>query len=322
MKRRFANSFEFDPSKPLVIQYGVYPHKKTGMDQIVDRASAEGFAARIAQARKEGAPGFPIYEGHPDVPELAAKYPNKAAVGWITACSVGDDACELTPQWVGEPPAPGAFIYFSPYFFGEDLPGNKNHIDDMQSIGLTNRPNSTRFRLPNEAADEEQPNERISMNKLLALLGLAATATEDEAAAKVQALLDENAALKRKGEEQAAEVQTANTACATAKKDFANERDERIGLLLDCAMRDGKVTPATKPVWQGRLKRDFPNEAEALSKECAGLKTRSALPNELGDASPSGVLAKYEAMGDGPDKDAFFAAHVVQINDARVAQKK
>lgn len=322
MKRRLANSFEFDPAKPLVIPFGTYPHKKTGIDQIVDRASADGFLQRVIAQQQSGAPGIPVYVGHPDVPELAHKYPDKAAVGWITAIVIGSGSCELQIEWVGEPPAPGAFIYFSPYFFGEDVSPTVNHIDDMQSVGLTNRPNSTRFRLPNEAADEDQTNqERDTMKKVLALLGLAETATEDEAAAALQTLIDEKIALARKVEELTAETATANAACETAKKGMANEREARIGLLLDCALAEGRATPATRPVWEGRLRKDFPNEAEALGKEPSALKTRSALPNEGPDAAP-GILAKYEAMAEGPEKDAFLRAHAPQINDARVALKR
>ena len=157
------------------------------------------------------------------------------------------------------------------------------------------------------------------MKKLLALLSLPETATEDEAVASLQALSDEKTSLTRKVEELTAEAGAAKTAKETAETGLANEREARIGLLLDCGIRDGKVTPATKPVWQDRLRKDFANEAEALSKECAGLKTRSALPNEKGDPTPSGILAKYEAMPESPEKDAFLLVHARQINDARVA---
>lgn len=322
MKRRFANSFEFDPSKPLVVPYGRYPHKKTGTVQLVDHATALAWANDVSAAKAAGAPGIPVYIGHPDVPELAAKYPDKASKGWITAVSyirTGDTECSLSVEWC-DAPKPGSFIYFSPYMAGDDAAGGEVHIDELKSVGLTNKPNVTRFRLPNEAGEEPNP-ERTTMNKLLALLGLAAEATEDEAVIKLQALLDENTSLKRKCEEMGAEVTTANTACDTAKKEMANEREARIGLLLDCAMTEGKVTPATKPVWEGRLRKDFPNEHIALGKEKPALKTRTEIPNELGDASPSGILAKYESMAEGNEKDAFFRAHVEKINDARNALK-
>jgi len=321
MRSSFANSFEFDPAKPLKIPYGHYPHKAKGKTQIVDVRTLEGVRSRIANEIAAGAPGVPIYHGHPDVPELAGRYPDKAAHGWIVAADqapeIGGFACSV--EWVDQP-SPGQFVYFSPYFFGENVSANEVVIDDMQSVGLTNRPNSTRFRLPNEAGDEDPTlNERTSMKKLLALLSLPETATEDEAVASLQALSDEKTSLTRKVEELTAEAGAAKTAKETAETGLANEREARIGLLLDCGIRDGKVTPATKPVWQDRLRKDFANEAEALAKECAGLTTRSALPNEKGDPTPSGILARYEAMPESPEKDAFLLVHARQINDARVA---
>ncbi len=321
MKRLLPNSFEFDPSGPLEIPYGRYPHKKSGVTQTVGPKALAGIRARLAAAKADGAPGIPVYAGHPDVPDLAARYPDKSAKGWVTECAEEGGVMRLAVEWVESPPAPGAFIYFSPYFAGADISPAETEIDDMMSVGLTNRPNSTRFRLPNEAADEGQTNkqERGTMKKVLELLSLPETATEEEAAAAVQKLIDEKAALARKSEEAAAEAQTAAANCAEAKKGLANEREARIGLLLDCALSEGRVTPATRPVWEGRLRKDFANEAEALGKAAPALKTRSALPNEGPDGAPAGVLARYEAMPEGPEKDAFLRANARTINDARVA---
>jgi hypothetical protein len=320
MKCTFANSFDFAVGKPLTIPYGRYPHKKSGTTQVIDRRSAVAFEAQISESKASGAPGLPIYAGHPDVPDLAARYPDKGAKGWIVGCEADDGACRLSVAWCDEPKA-GAFIYFSPYFAGDDTGTNELLIDELRSVGLTNRPNCTRFRLPNEAvAEDTTQTERPQMNKLLTLLGLAATATEDEAAAKLQVLLDENAALKRTGEEQAAQVACATTAAESARTALENEREARIGLLLDCAIRDGRVTPATKPVWGARLRKDFANESLELSKECVGFKTRSALPNEAGDHTPASILARYDALPAGPEKAEFLRTHAVAINAARCSK--
>ena len=162
------------------------------------------------------------------------------------------------------------------------------------------------------------------MTKVLTLLGLAETATADEAVAKIQGLMDGQTALQRTSEEQAAQLAFANEETTKAKAEataarteFANERNARVGLLLDCAISDGRVTPATKPVWDERLRRDFANEAPALAKECAKLKTRSVLPNEACDCSPAGILAQYEAMPAGPEKKQYLRDHAQAINDAR-----
>lgn len=330
MKRRLANSFEFDPAKPLVVGYGKYPHKVSGMIQVVDASTADSISGQIQAAKDAGAPGLPVYVGHPDVKDLAPKYPDKSAHGWIVSLQKDAQGFSLQPEWVDEP-TPGQFIYFSPYFLGTDLSKTETLIDEMRSVGLTNNPNSTKFKLPNEAGDSEgDPSNKKpdagsprhpttkdkAMIKLLALLGLLETATEDEAVAAVQAIITERDDLKRKLEEQKAETATANTGCESAKKDLANEREAHIALTLDCAMRDGKVTPATKPVWAERLRRDFANEAAALSKECASLKTKTALPNEAGSGD---VLTRYEAMKPGEEKAKFLNDHAEAIHKARKA---
>jgi hypothetical protein len=336
MKRRLANSFEFDPAKPLVIVYGIYPHRKSKMNQVVNEASADAIADQIAAAQVAGAPGLPVYVGHPDVPELAPKYPDKTAHGWIVGLQKDQTGFMLQPEWV-DAPKPGEFIYFSPYFLGTDLSKTSTHIDEMRSVGLTNTPNSTKFRLPNEAGDSEddykvkadkggssRPSDKgtTNMTKILALLGLLETATEDEAVNAINVIITERDDLKRKLEESSASTEAANTAAENAKKDLANERDSRIGLMLDCAIRDGKVTPATKPVWEGRLKRDFANESEALAKTCAGIKTKTALPNEASASTSGSILATYDAMPNGPDKRKFLNANAAAIHKARTALRQ
>lgn len=332
MKRHFANTFEFDPAKDLIIPYADILHRKTGVIQVIGPAAAAGAARRIARARATGAPGLPIYAGHPDVPELAPRYPNKAALGWITACTPHADHMALTPAWVDQPPPAGAYIYFSPWLLGDSSSPERSLIDDIQSIGLTNSPNDTRFRLPNEAdtttnnptspADTPGEPEEHQMKRVLTLLNLPDTATEEEAATAVQALIDDKNALARKIEEQTAQATANETALEEQKKDFANERAARCSLLLDCALSEGRITPATRPVWEKRLQRDFPNEAEALGRETAAIKTRTSLPNEAPATEPAGILARYEAMPAGPEKDAFLSANAIAINDARVALSK
>ncbi len=325
MKRSFVNGFDFNPADPIVIPFGRYPHKKSGTIQVIDRRSAAGFANNIAEARANGAPGLPIYAGHPDVPELASLYPDKGAKGWVTDCQVECDACRLATVW-NDQPKPGAFIYFSPYFFADDPgKGKEALIDELRSIGLTNRPNSTRFRLPNEAEDdatETHTEGTTTMMKVLLLLGLPNTATEDEAAAKLTVLMDETTALRRKDEESGAQLKLANEAAESARQAFANEREQLIALKLDCALADGRITAATRPVWQDRLRKDFANESATLASECAKLKTRTSLPNtDPSCTTDAGILAQYEAMPRGKEKAAFLAQHVHAINNAREGRK-
>lgn len=332
MKNEFYRQIQFDPSKPLRVDYGVYPHQKTGLNQIVNRSSADAINAMLVDAQKNGAPGLPIYIGHPYSAdkESAAKYPDKSAHGWLVACTIDDGGFDLQPQWIDEPKA-GQWIYFSPCFRGHDAGSNATLIDEMPSIGLTNNPNTRKFTLPNEAETGDVAStvqtanggatlpaitKGPTMEKILALLGLLPTATEDEAVAAIQAIKVECEDCKRQLADKQTEIETSNAACGTAKQELNNEREARIDLLLDCGMRDGRVTPATKPNWHARLKQDFDNEAQALGRTPVTLKTKSEMDNERGGAD---ILTRYEAMQPGADKRKFLKDNAAAIHTARTA---
>jgi len=317
----YPNSFEFNPAKPFTIPYGEYPHAK-GVVQVVNATSAAAFAMNIQTAQAEGAPGLPIYAGHPDVPELAVKYPDKAAKGWLISCKVGDDSCVLSVEWVKEP-EPGEFIYFSPYFFSNPPESGKAVIDEIKSIGLTNDPNSTRFRLPNEAAttNQKQKGEPAMDNLILEALGLPEDASVEQAVAKINEI---KGTANEEAEDLKKEVEDAKTEADKAKEEFANERTARLGLMLDNALAAGQITPATRPVWEKRLRKDFANEASALARVKPAVKKKSAFANAGADrdgfANEADILTRYEAMPKGPEKSEFLQKHARQINDARVAR--
>lgn len=332
MKQEFYRAIKFDPSKPLRVDYGVYPHQKTGLNQVVDRASAEAIHAMMVDAQSNGAPGLAIYVGHPDSsdPATACRYPDKAAHGWLVSCSIDDTGMDLQPQWIDEP-KPGQWIYFSPRFRGTDNGDMSTHIDEMPSIGLTNNPNTRKFTLPNEADVMEDDASSTSaaggssrpgakkgptMEKILAALGLAPTATEDEAVVAIEALKTERDDCKRQLADAQTEVETANACATAAKKEMSNEREARIDLMLDCGLRDGRVTPATRKNWKDRLTRDFDNEAAAMGRAPATIKTKSELDNERGGKD---ILTQYDAMMAGPDKQKFLRDHADQIHAARIA---
>ena len=216
--------FKFNPDKPFVIPFGDYPHAKGDSIQLINATSAAAFASDLIAAKANGAPGLPIYQGHPDVHELAAKYPNKAAIGWITKITTTADSVELQPEWISQP-KPGEFIYFSPYFFSDLTTSKRKQIDELKSIGLTNDPNSTRFRLPNEKAERTGeksfalPNNNkgtITMDKLiLEALGLPESASVEDAVAAIKALAgtanEETEDLKKEIEDKEAELVAAKT---------------------------------------------------------------------------------------------------------------
>lgn len=325
--------FKFDPDKPFFIEYNEYHHNDTGAIQIVNEKTAAAVAQDILTAKAEGAPGLPIYQRHPDVPGLAADCPNKAAVGWITELTQVDGGFELQPEWITQP-KPGEFIYFSPYFGSPATKGQRKQIDEIKSIGLTNTPNDTRFRLPNEAATTKtkKGDNTMDMKAILEALGLPEGASVEDAVAAIKALggtaNEETEDLKEEVKAKEAEAAAAKKEAEKAKEQFANERSAHVGVLLDNAIADGRITPAQRPGWQERLgkRESFANESKSLSKLKPAVKTRSAFANEdlderEGFANEAACLDHYNSMPAGKEKSAFLHKHAEAINSARVARR-
>ena len=161
----FNLSHEFSaPSsedKPIFLPFGTWAYDGK-ISQTFTREAAARIANELAADVAAGNPGIPVYQGHPDVPSLAAKYPDKGALGWVKKIDLSNEGCSLTVDWDRFPGK--GFGWFSPYWFGEKT-GLDNQgktlvaVDHIESIGLVNNPNISEFRLPNEA----QPEERKTM---------------------------------------------------------------------------------------------------------------------------------------------------------------
>ena len=84
----FANEFtEGGEVGRIRMPYGEYEYGETKCPDGRVRRIVQVWDEASARAVRDALPaeGYPVYQGHPDVPEVAAKYPNKAAVGWVTA---------------------------------------------------------------------------------------------------------------------------------------------------------------------------------------------------------------------------------------------
>ena len=132
-------------------------------EQELSRAGAEQIAAKVNAGVAAGEKGVPVYWGHPDVPELAHKYPDKRAKGWIKSATIGPDFLELRVEWL-EDNATDGFGWFSPYWGGpaEHLANGRylKTVNDLTSVALVNIPNIQEFRLANELQGGLNDNER------------------------------------------------------------------------------------------------------------------------------------------------------------------
>ena len=162
-----------ETGKPIFIPFGEWNYDGNSRQRL-DRAHGEAIANELNAKVAKGEPGIPVYQGHPDVPELAAKYPDKGALGWVTRIELVNESPDgravpglaLTVEWDRDPGK--GFKWFSPYWMANSREGATHIVSHISSIGLVNNPNIPEFRL----ANEEQPTMKIKLNP--AIIELAA----------------------------------------------------------------------------------------------------------------------------------------------------
>ena len=271
--------------------------------QELTKDGAERMAAKINAGVADGEKGVPVYWGHPDVPELAHKYPDKRAKGWIKSATVEADALVLGVEWLEENATDG-FGWFSPYWGGPatDLGQGRylKHLDSLTSVALINIPNIQEFRLANELQGGLNNNEtgaiagegekKMDRAKLIQALGLPETATDEDifAAIEKNKAAAADAATKQAAAE--AEKDQATKEKDEAKAELANERAARCDLLLDQAIAEGRISVAGRPAWEKRLKDDFAAGSVALANEKPP-KTASAVTQTPGEQSKVDLVA-------------------------------
>ena len=143
-----------ESGQPIFIPFGEWKYDASTRQRL-DRAHGEKIANELNARVAKGEPGIPVYQGHPDVPALASKYPDKGALGWVVRAELanegGKEGLALTVEWDRDPGR--GFRWFSPYWLANSRDGGTYIVDEIASIGLVNTPNIPEFRL----ANEEQP---------------------------------------------------------------------------------------------------------------------------------------------------------------------
>lgn len=138
------------------------------------------------------------------------------------------------------------YRYLSPVFFYEK---DSRRITRLSSVGLTNKPN-----LHLKALNQRQPTEEHSMDEeLLAALGLQAGATRDDVKQAINQL--KNSANKALNQQDLSQfvprtdydkaINRAQTAEQTLREHAKQARDAEIDQLVDQALKDGVITPAS-----------------------------------------------------------------------------
>ena len=329
-----ANELNLDRknSGEITIPFGSWDYGEKKLDdgrtlffkQTLNSAGAGAIVKQIESSIAKGEKGVPVYWGHPDVPELAHKYPDKRAKGWIKSAKVEADGLHLSVEWLEENATEG-FGWFSPYWTGTTVESGNNQammtVNALASVALVNMPNIQEFRLANELQDttkaaqaEKGKHMNITKEELCKLLALPPDATDDdirtaltEAGKAKEALATE----KTKTEAANEETKAAKDECEKVKTELANEKAAHRAILLDNAIADGRISVAGRAAWEKRLTDDFKAGSIALANE-KPLKRESAVagktPAKANDINLVALANERMAKNPGMTYTTAFAA--------------
>jgi phage I-like protein len=207
------------------------------------------------------------------------------AQGWITGLHNVDGAIHADIAWTEEGArlvSSRAYRYLSPAFMHERAGGRR--ITKFLSAGLTNKPNLDIPALNAAAKDQDMDMDRASV---CAALGLVAAAADADIMTAINRLKtpDPQKFVPK------ADLEAALNRATTAEQKLADrdkaERETKIAVLVDAAVKDGKIAPASKEHYL------------ALCREADGLERVTALLASLPTLTGASGLDKKK-----PNQDA------------------
>ncbi|MDB6110225.1 MAG: hypothetical protein JWR69_1975, partial [Pedosphaera sp.] len=319
--------------------------------QRMDRQAAEDMVKKFRSPWgkvKRYVTGCWILNGHPDMANAGTKYPDKTPKGMIADLEVRDNGLYCLPVFTeeGKQMVNNNKLFFSGRWSSDPV-GEENgkkvyRPDQLKSAGLCDWPNLP-VHFVNDKASQETTDPTTDNMKKEIITFLAAHgiefANDAEDAKVLEALKGIGTKAKTAATLEVEKVQWANdrqslTATITArdgtiatlttdrdahKTNFANERGLRIKGLLDGALTAGTITAAERPDWERRLSDqvNFANEAEALGKTKAAIKTTTVMEKtgerkvEIANAAQRGEalqqLVREEMATNGGNYDAAHA---------------
>lgn len=311
----------------LVAPYGNFNHRvgvqrfdEQSADEIIDKYKS--IWARLKRAAGFGTT-IPVHLGHPDVgddgrPGISSKYLDKSVYGKVADLAKSPEGLLAKIDWQPDFGLLPHGLHFSPFWLMRPLSKGVYRPIFLASLGLTQTPNIPATAAANsiegETLTENQTKENDMIKELLKLLGYSeevaqkyidkseGAPSEDEIKAKLKAVLD--------GAEKTEAAETAQAEAekklAEAKAAAANDRAAAAEIVVNAAIKAGKLTEADRAARTDSLKKatDFvaaANEIEALpvvvetKPETDGLKQGDAKASAK--AAFNGLVAKYEAEG-------------------------
>lgn len=323
---------------PLILRVG---NEQRDLVQVVDREGVDrmvtAFNSLVSSVRHLGR-GLPIYEGHPDDPNWAAKHPafKRVAVGRIKELQIRDDGLWGRTAWneTGRALITGegaAYSGHSPHWDIEPIPGRPNawRPVHLRSTGLTNAPNIPSLAVGlNEALAQQahpsqpQPIPEPTMNPdLIRALGLdPETASQEQIDAAVKALVE-----RAPTNTASADVAALNEQVTQLTTERDTIRTMACNTVLDAAVADGRIGTGDRAKWLTALNTDFAGESAKLGKLMPVINTANQVGNlgerkaEGQDATLQGIAAINEAVTSYARKEGLDLGHPADYDAAHAA---
>lgn len=307
----------FDPAGWFqLVPKGVFPIARKDKEgqvstylQVVDDVAIEKMDAAFKN-RRAGNPEFRMLIDFEHFSHDTSK--SSAAACWVTDTEKRADGLWAKGEWSDEGEAAiknRRYRYLSPVWFPrqtERLGDNKVRPIEVNDAGLTNKPNLGEALQPfwNRAEDfhgreATTTAKKPTMIKVIALLGLAATATEDDVVARVQAFKN-----------RVAELEPLTGKLSTLQGEHDALKNRHTTLLTDSvtrALEENKdVIPEEQmEAWKNRLTDDFTGTAsllKGLKRPAAGDKKKPL--HKPGKGAAAAAAAHAENV-DEVEGDAF-----------------
>lgn len=282
-----ANEAKQDGEWVMLSPYGDHPNS-VGMQRF-EKADAANIVAEFKRLLNtpQRVLGVPWYIGHPDHDGFKDRYKDTRAYGRIKDLEAREDGLFGRTKFGAD----GKKLVEDEAFHGHSVnwairkEGKVWRPFRLKSVGFTNEPN---IAVPPVTAANENNNQTImDKSKLIAALGLAATATDADIETAIGSLKTTNAANETKAGELAATVTTLTTAKTTAETTSANEKAARekavkkaSSVLLDNAITTGRLTKADRPAWEEKF---AANEFDGVATELAALKPKLNTTSKTGN---------------------------------------
>lgn len=298
---RAANG-ELTPADWVWVEFGEFPCS-AGL-QVVNAETAAAIANELDEAAKSPLfRGRPVYIGHPDHKAFRDRYKDTRSYARVWKATVANEKLGFRMTWGKkgtEMVSDGEFDTFSPHWDvsianAADGQPPRLYPTKLKSLGMTNMPNIEGV---SPIANEEEEDNMNLLERLVALIGKDDVKTDDEVIGFVQSAItglkaiydslemrwkaeDAARAVANEAEGLAGElaallgvldgklqVSIANEALVDGTKaelSVANERFEAaVNMLVGGAIATGRIAPADKDVWSGKLRDDFVSVANEL----------------------------------------------------------